>query len=565
MKRVLKYYLRNLIPAIIILILVGLLFEYLLTEYSKKQNTENNSHIIDLEFRNLSKLLQEPLADLFFISNRRNVSTEDYIIFLKSDFFVFSQSREYYQIRLLDTLGNEMVRVDYKDGNHVIIPDSLLQDKSHRYYFKESRKLQKDQVYISKLDLNQENGQVVSPLEFVIRLVSPIYENNLKVGYTIINVNMNDFIENLVQGVELKKKLLVFNQDSINMSVMACPECTYYETTAETPIFDELTERYTRKALDFRKVVEDFNQHHKTNIALHNKGWISLVADNKIDKEKIWIYRVIIYSILTIILLSFYSFLVTVRVQTTDHKLNRSMKEVLKNEQLLSIKNSQLESFVRIASHDLREPLATIKSTTKSLLDYENKKTDKIFPKYIDFIVRCVDRMDGLTKGILDYAITGKSSNIIRIDMNKLVHEIKLDLHSTIKEKKAKIKHGHLPTISAYPLELKQVFQNLISNSIKYCRNDVPPVIKIEYIETAEFHSFHIIDNGIGISESDRESIFEMFSRLEKKPEEDGLGIGLAITQKLVMLHLGSISIDSNDLGGSTFTFTISKSLDSVV
>lgn len=561
MNRILKYYTKNLLPAIIILVLTGVLIEFLLTQYSLRQNEDINTHLINLEFSKFSKQLQQPISDIYYLTSRFSSHDNDFFEFLKSDFFVFSQSRDYYQIRILDTAGHETLRVNYDKGQHQITPDSLLQDKSHRYYFPEAQKLKKNQIYFSKLDLNQEYGEIVHPFELVIRIISPIFNNTSKVGYVAINLKMNEFVKELTLGEHSNQKLMVYNQDSINLSYLICPECKYYETIANT-LEKNTQDKISFKALDFSKIINEFNSIHQANLALINKGWISIAADNQINSKSLITYRVIIYGILFTLVIIFYAFLLTVRVQNMDHKLNRTMKEVLHSEKLLTIKNSQLESFVRIASHDLREPLATIKSTTRSLLDYENKLTDKQFPKYIEFIIRCVDRMDGLTKGILDYAITGESSTLSLINVSNMIYEIRNDLHHTIKEKNALITHKTLPTIVAYPLELKQIFQNLISNAIKYNRENVSPVVVIMHEESSRYHTFKVIDNGIGISEHDRFNIFQMFMRLEKKPEEDGLGIGLSITQKLVELHGGSIALEQNDNEGSTFVFTISKELD---
>lgn len=131
------------------------------------------------------------------------------------------------------------------------------------------------------------------------------------------------------------------------------------------------------------------------------------------------------------------------------------------------------------------------------------------------------------------------------------------DLHSLITSKKAHISVSLLPDLKAYPLELKLLFQNLISNAIKFVNKHITPEIHLSCHEISNGWQFEVKDNGIGIEEEDREIIFHMFQRLHGKTEYDGTGIGLAHCKKIVELHNGTIWVESIPGKSSTFCFTI--------
>ncbi len=145
------------------------------------------------------------------------------------------------------------------------------------------------------------------------------------------------------------------------------------------------------------------------------------------------------------------------------------------------------------------------------------------------------------------------------VDVNVMIKNI-IQLHENlINEKKAQIEFQNLPVIKAAVTPLQRVFSNLISNSIKYSRENFPPVIKISIQDNDSHWEFQIQDNGIGIDPRFKEKIFIIFQRLHSRDEYSGTGIGLAITKKIVENHGGKIWVDSKEGVGSTFHFTIQK------
>ena len=237
-------------------------------------------------------------------------------------------------------------------------------------------------------------------------------------------------------------------------------------------------------------------------------------------------------------------------------------KELEEGRERLKEKNEQLERFAYIASHDLNEPLRTITSMIAILQEDYGDKFDEEAKQNFSFITLAADRMKSMIDGILNYSRIGKSTEIQNVDINTIIEELKNDLSLLINKKAAIISYSNLPKINAYRLEIRQLFQNLITNSLKFSKKDVPPIIEISVKELSESWKFSVKDNGIGIPKEHQEKIFGIFAKLHRKSEYEGQGIGLAFCKKIVSLHQGKIKVASNVGEGTTFYFTISKHLN---
>ena len=218
----------------------------------------------------------------------------------------------------------------------------------------------------------------------------------------------------------------------------------------------------------------------------------------------------------------------------------------------------ELEQFAYVASHDLQEPLRTISNYVGLFQKKYKGKSDEESDRYLEFITRATVRMQTLIKDLLDYSRIGHDKNLTEIDCNKLLKEVMNDLETSIKESQAKVCSEQLPVIKAYP-DIKSLFQNLISNGIKYRKKDTPPVIHISACSKENEWLFEIKDNGIGIDEVFYERIFTIFQKLHSQRQYAGTGIGLAQCKKIVELHGGKIWVESDVDRGSTFCFTITK------
>ena len=220
-------------------------------------------------------------------------------------------------------------------------------------------------------------------------------------------------------------------------------------------------------------------------------------------------------------------------------------------------KNRELEQFAYIASHDLQEPLRTTSSFVDLLKQHYGGKHDAKAEKYFTFITDSCSRMSVLIKDLLDYSRIGRKVEIQRVDCNRVLREVMADLDIAIRESKARIKSGPLPSVDGYPTELKQLMQNLVINAIKFRKKDAVPVIDINAKRKDDHWEFTVADNGIGIEQHHSERIFVIFQRLHTRNEYPGSGIGLSHCKKIVELHKGEIWVNSVPEQGSTFHFTI--------
>ncbi|WKN40416.1 ATP-binding protein [Tunicatimonas pelagia] len=254
------------------------------------------------------------------------------------------------------------------------------------------------------------------------------------------------------------------------------------------------------------------------------------------------------------------------RRNKTLSKLNNELKSEIKRRQevqsALERSNAELERFAYVASHDLQEPLRAVSNFSMLLKKRYADKIDERADKYIRFIVDGTSRMQTLIDDILAYSrLERKGNHFVEIDTHKMIQEVKSNLSTAIQETDAKIKHQNLPTVVGDQSQLRQLFQNLIGNALKYRHHDVSPEIYVGYEEQEECWLFSVADNGIGIEKEFFDRIFVIFQRLHSAREYTGTGIGLAICQRISEMHQGKIWVESEFGEGSTFYFTISKHL----
>lgn len=228
----------------------------------------------------------------------------------------------------------------------------------------------------------------------------------------------------------------------------------------------------------------------------------------------------------------------------------------LKNKEL-ERKNTELEQFAYIASHDLQEPLRTVSSFANQLQKQYKDRLDDIGQKYLFFMEQGTERMKTLITDLLEYSRIGRKKELQPVDCNEILGNVIADLDSAIQESKVEIKTEKLPVVNGYTTEMKQLFQNLIVNAIKFRKKEVAPKICISSQPVNGGWEFSVEDNGIGIDEQHNERIFVIFQRLHTRSEYEGSGIGLSHCKKIVELHGGKIWVKSKPGEGSTFHFTI--------
>lgn len=244
-----------------------------------------------------------------------------------------------------------------------------------------------------------------------------------------------------------------------------------------------------------------------------------------------------------------------------QHELSiTGLNDMLKQQaNKLIVSNEELERFAYVTSHDLQEPLRMVTSFLQLLQKKYNNQLDETARKYINFAVDGAGRMRTLIHDLLEFSrISSVASDPTLVNLNDVINKTRIALKAAVEQSGAVINVPFLPAIRGNQIQLLQLFQNLIGNSIKY-KNGSSPVIDISYTESPVEWEFCVADNGIGIDEKFHEKIFIIFQRLHNKKDYQGTGIGLAICKKIVEQHGGKIWVVSEIDRGSKFFFTILK------
>jgi len=256
----------------------------------------------------------------------------------------------------------------------------------------------------------------------------------------------------------------------------------------------------------------------------------------------------------------------------------QAMNEELEtaNEQLL-LSNKELQQFAYIASHDLQEPSRKI-SIFSNMLKEKLSNTDERAVYYLDKISTSAERMGNLIRDVLGYSQLSKENVYEPTNLKKIVEDIIIEFELMIEQYGAKINYETLPVLEAIPLQMSQLFGNLISNSIKYSKAGVPPVITMtariidgqdagkylekEPLKAIRYYKIEFRDNGIGFDPKYADKIFNIFQRLHTKEEYTGTGIGLAMCKKILQNHHGNILAEGFQNEGALFTIIIPEKQD---
>jgi len=217
--------------------------------------------------------------------------------------------------------------------------------------------------------------------------------------------------------------------------------------------------------------------------------------------------------------------------------------------------NEELNQFAYAVTHDLREPLRNVINFSQLLLRAFNAGSKADAQTSTRYIVEGVQRMEMLLNDLLAYSQAGAEESPVSVDMNQALKHALDNLKAAITESGAVVTNDHLPSVSGHDAQLVQVFQNLVSNAIKY-RSEAAPRVHIRAQNNAQEWIFSVRDNGIGIQPEYWESIFGLFKRLHGR-EIPGTGMGLAICSKIIERHGGRLWVNSQDARGSEFFFSL--------
>ncbi|MCR6720127.1 MAG: ATP-binding protein [Chitinophagaceae bacterium] len=247
----------------------------------------------------------------------------------------------------------------------------------------------------------------------------------------------------------------------------------------------------------------------------------------------------------------------------SPHQLIVQLKDITAEKESLrrlQDSNIELEQFAYTASHDLKEPLRMVDGFMKLLEKNYGDRLDETGRKYVHFATDGARRMNILLEDLLSYSrATRTSGEMETVDMNEMMNDICQLYQPMLEQKQATLSWDTLPSVSIQPAALRTVLQNLISNALKYQKENAAPQVSITAMEAGAFWKIVVADNGIGIRPEFFDKIFVIFKRLHGKTEYEGSGIGLATCKRLVEKWGGRIGVSSEEGVGSSFCFTIPK------
>ncbi len=237
--------------------------------------------------------------------------------------------------------------------------------------------------------------------------------------------------------------------------------------------------------------------------------------------------------------------------------LNQANMDLNTQSKELKRSNEELEQFAYMVSHDLHEPLRMVSRYTQLLARRYKDKIDKDATDFISHAVEGANRMQWLINDLLNYSrVQSNESAFEQTSFSEILGQVKTNLQIAIEKSSASITNDFLPTIHANPVQIMQLFQNLLDNAIKFS-GEMPPRIHISTDKKGDEWVFSVNDKGIGIDPQFNERIFLIFKRLHDRDKYPGTGIGLAVCKRIVERHGGRIWVESETGNGATFYFTI--------
>lgn len=294
-----------------------------------------------------------------------------------------------------------------------------------------------------------------------------------------------------------------------------------------------------------------------TNSTLYNESTHELKRRKKLEKELLLEQQKLEFRVRER----------TEQLQLTNQGLREEIvkrhaieNELQKNSENLARSNQELQDFAYVASHDLQEPLRKIQAFG-NLLESEYGKDLGEGADYLKRMRNAASRMSTLIEDLLSFSrVTTKAKPSVDVNLNEIVSEVLQDLESRIEETGGVVDVEDLPTVKADPTHMRQLFQNLISNALKFHKPHESPHVKVEFTgDGPDYYEMHVVDNGIGFDQKYIDRIFAVFQRLHERDAYEGTGIGLAVVRKIVERYGGTITAKSSKNNGATFIMRLPK------
>ena len=524
--------------------------------------------------------------------------------------------KQYLKLCYLDEQGNELTRVDRVEATIKITPRDKLQNKAEQPYVTETIRLKEDEVYYSEVRLNRADGEIEIPYRPSLQIATPVYDDMKNVrGLIVMTISARWLFSNIAAGANNTKRYLI-NRDGYYLAHPDRAKEFGFDLGIEYTISNE----HPLMAEEIRTTDSGISRHQKldlNNISGFQKiffdpgnkkrFWavvydipeaIALSDVYKMQKTMLMVGLVITSCSIGVILWISVKEIISpltrlieaarkleagdlsVRLpedkgakeflllyRTLNSFAEKQQNAILNFEKELALRtnnleasNRELQQFASIASHDLQEPLRKITAFGDRLAGHASEALDEKSKDYLRRMQSAAGRMKQLIEDLLNYSrVTTQANPFETVSLDKLIKETLVMLELRLTESGGQVKiEGRLPIVNGDRSQLRQLIQNLLSNAVKYHQQDIPPRVIISGRElTGGLAEITVTDNGIGFDEKYLDRIFLPFQRLHTRDEYEGTGIGLAISQKIVHRHGGTITAKSRPGAGSSFIITL--------
>ncbi len=574
-------------------IIVFLILMYNYKTYEKKLLITHESELIESISSQLVISLNKVETDVDFLRNliedEYNQNKSNFQVDIQDKFFMFASAKQIYeQVRFLDTNGKETIRVNKKGNKFYNVPKPELQNKKNRYYFSNANKLSKDDIYISPMDLNIENGKIENPRKPMIRLATPLFDQNEnRFGVLVMNYSADTLLSQIRQNTTQSMGDTYITNDKGYFFIGPNPESEWgfmYPDKQNQNLenlfpkiwdcinkHDTCTESnklgisnhiniYFSKESKFNKVhFEDFTGENP----LHNMiGKWSIISFVNNDEFNAYIYSDARKTILILLLmfLAFIPLLYILAKNITNKKI--AVQTIIEKEAKLTQLNAEKDKFFSIIAHDLRSPLAGVLGLTEIFME-EVKETDNTdLVDMTSLLDNSVKKVYELLENLLEWSRMQRG--LITLVPDKLLLNQWVDQNIALLS--AKIESKKITVINNIQCDIiveadakmvDGVLRNLLSNAVKF--TPTAGSIEVSGVKNGEEVIISFKDSGIGMSEDLQSKLF-ILSENTSRPGTDGessSGLGLILSKEFIERSGGKLWVESEQNKGSTFYFSL--------